>query len=346
VQKALGAVSTPLPAADQQKLSIAVLRYVAREQEFLRRKVDQVPVPANRQEFPRMIHYWDGRNEKVEDLESYLSWPAGWGSSREFEKFLPLARKLDEDAMLRCADEWDLEGLNPDIRSRLQGVLLQGLSKVDGVYEKEELRVMHDATCTVMNGVFDGLASVLFEEKVLTEPIVTNALPDLVWLVAIAGGWWHTADLVDHYIFNAKIGPYYYFRHAEQDWTRLFRQPQLEWRAKLRVRGSTQHGDRSDVVRSGAIKIHVRAARSASKKVGPYTEIDKALRQIALAVPTSQEEVFKQLDSRKVKVPPAEPFHTAKGWGAGFKRDPSSARSWLSKRWKTLGLATLPRGPK
>ena len=44
---------------------------------------------------------------------------------------------------------------------------------------------------------------------------------------------------------------------------------------------------------------------------------------------------------------PAEPFETARGWMAGFRRDEAAARAWLSKRWRvTLDLPPLPRGPK
>lgn len=77
-----------------------------------------------------------------------------------------------------------------------------------------------------------------------------------------------------------------------------------------------------------------------------YAEIDKTLVAISESKPESQEAVFKALDSRKIKVPSAEPFETAGGWVAGFKRDPKLARTWLSKRWALLGLPAMPRGPK
>jgi hypothetical protein len=343
VEKSLGAVTGALSQADQEKLKIAVLRHVAREQEFQRQKVDHIPVPLNGQEFPRMIHYWDRRSEKVEDLESYLSWPAGWGSRHEFERFLPPVRKLDEEGMLQCVEAWDLEGLTPQIRSRLQGALLQAHSKIDGVYERDQIRAMHDATCQVMKAAFDDFANVLFDERILTAQVVTGALPDLIWLAAIAGGWWHTSDLVDHYIFNAKIGPYHYFRHDEQDWTQLFRAQQLHWRGEL-LRRPTQQA--SELAQRRDLKLDQKAPRSSTKKSGPYAEIDAALRQIAEARPSNQQEVFKQLDWRNVRIPPAEPFRTAKSWIAGFKKNESDARSWLSKRWANLELSAFPKGPK
>lgn len=77
-----------------------------------------------------------------------------------------------------------------------------------------------------------------------------------------------------------------------------------------------------------------------------YKQIDAALRNISESRPRTQEEVFQLLDGRHVPPPPAEPFHSARGWMAGFRRDRSAARAWLSKRWSELKLTPLPRGPK
>jgi hypothetical protein len=76
-----------------------------------------------------------------------------------------------------------------------------------------------------------------------------------------------------------------------------------------------------------------------------YKTIDEALKKVADSRPQTQEEVFKALEGRVVS-PPAEPFETARGWMAGFRRDEATARAWLSKRWRELNLPPLPRGPK
>jgi hypothetical protein len=76
-----------------------------------------------------------------------------------------------------------------------------------------------------------------------------------------------------------------------------------------------------------------------------YTKIDEALQEIAESHPRTQEEVFRALEGR-AGFPPAEPFETARGWIAGFRRDKPAARAWLSKRWAELNLPSLPRGPK
>jgi hypothetical protein len=76
-----------------------------------------------------------------------------------------------------------------------------------------------------------------------------------------------------------------------------------------------------------------------------YAAIDKALKSVAESLPKTQEEVFKALDGR-VAHAEAEPFKTARGWHAGFKKDSPRARSWLSKSWSRLGLPPFSRGPK
>jgi len=89
-----------------------------------------------------------------------------------------------------------------------------------------------------------------------------------------------------------------------------------------------------------------RKAKKPVRRNQKYEKIAKALQEIAESRPSTQEEIFQSLDGRKVVIPPAEPFATARGWIAGFRRDEGAARSWLSKRWGELDLPPLPRGPK
>jgi hypothetical protein len=77
-----------------------------------------------------------------------------------------------------------------------------------------------------------------------------------------------------------------------------------------------------------------------------YKKIDDALQEIADSRPRTQEAVFQSLDDRDVVLPAAEPFMSMRGWIAGFSRNKSAARAWLSKRWTELYLPPLPRGPK
>jgi hypothetical protein len=85
--------------------------------------------------------------------------------------------------------------------------------------------------------------------------------------------------------------------------------------------------------------------RGPVKQTERYAAIDNKLKEIALSLPGSHEDVFRLLDGR-VAHAQAEPFKTARGWHAGFKKDPTRARVWLSKSWSRLGLPAFSRGPK
>jgi hypothetical protein len=89
-----------------------------------------------------------------------------------------------------------------------------------------------------------------------------------------------------------------------------------------------------------------RKAKKPVRRNQRYKVIDRALQEIAATRPSTQVEVFQLLDGRHIVFPPAEPFMAARGWLAGFHRDPAAARAWLSKRWAELNLPPLPRGPK
>jgi len=89
----------------------------------------------------------------------------------------------------------------------------------------------------------------------------------------------------------------------------------------------------------------IRKGKNPVRRSQRYREIDEALQKIAESRPRRQEEVFKALEGRVV-FPPAEPFMAARGWIAGFRRNPAAARAWLSKRWAALNLFSFPRGPK
>jgi len=86
-------------------------------------------------------------------------------------------------------------------------------------------------------------------------------------------------------------------------------------------------------------------AKKPGRRNQKYKAIDEALQKIAESRPRTQEAVFSALEGR-VGYPPAEPFESARGWMAGFGRDPRAARAWLSKRWGELDLPAFARGPK
>jgi hypothetical protein len=89
-----------------------------------------------------------------------------------------------------------------------------------------------------------------------------------------------------------------------------------------------------------------RNGKTLTRRNPKYKVIDEALKEIAESQPRTQEEVFQSLEGRHVVIPACEPFVTARGWMAGFRRNESLARQWLSKRWAELHLPSFLRGPK
>jgi len=89
-----------------------------------------------------------------------------------------------------------------------------------------------------------------------------------------------------------------------------------------------------------------RKAKKPVKQNETYKRIDKALRACSAARPKSHEEVFRQLDERKVPLPNSEPFKSAGGWLKGFQQNRHAASAWLSRAWGKLNLPSFARGPK
>ena len=153
--------------------------------------------------------------------------------------------------------------------------------------------------------------------------------------------WWRYIGLNERHNLAMAIKPYLEDRRAH--WqsvcaskkpTRVGNEPKSESPQSSRTPAAAQ------------VPQERRKTEKPARRNQKYEVIDKALREIAESRPSTQEEVFQSLDGRHVVTPPAEPFLTARGWMAGFRRDAAAARSWLSKRWTELNLSPLPRGPK
>lgn len=154
--------------------------------------------------------------------------------------------------------------------------------------------------------------------------------------------WWQYIGLNERHNLAMAIKPYIEDRKAH-------------WQS---VYASRRPADASNGTKSASSKseqpgaLEAQGPKGSRKSKNPvrrnqkYKVIDQALQEIPESRPSSQEAVFQTLEARRVVTPPAEPFMAARGWMAGFRLDPSAARSWLSKRWAELNLPPLPRGPK
>jgi len=174
----------------------------------------------------------------------------------------------------------------------------------------------------------------------------------------MAGGWYRFASENPSKIFTERLGHYFVWRDPAKRWDALFVADAARWRVKLldasveatalspsqSSSGSTQTRDAPVDAWRG--KTEERGGKARPRRNAKYNQIDAALKEISQSRPRTQEEVFQSLDGRHVPLPLAEPFASARGWMAGFNRDRSAARSWLSKIWSDLRLPPLPKGPK
>src|ERR1017187_9639197 len=92
-----------------------------------------------------------------------------------------------------------------------------------------------DAHLATMRQAFEGVAMVLFAAGILTENLLRNEIPQLVWDSAIAAGWWRCASETLQNIFPERVGHYWVWRDDRTDWHRLFHDETEEWVVRLPV---------------------------------------------------------------------------------------------------------------
>jgi len=120
-----------------------------------------------------------------------------------------------------------VEGLREEHRARIKGMLW----KTHGAFWKAA--DTPNAELQAMKRAFNRVARVLSDAGLLTEQVLTQELPDLIWDSAIAGGWWRLASEAPCRMFREKLGHYWVWRDDSRDWNLLFAPETASWRAKL-----------------------------------------------------------------------------------------------------------------
>jgi hypothetical protein len=280
------------------------------------------------QEYPTVKRHWNGKTATVKNLDEQVALGVGWADTpTAFDPYKgPRPARTNQQDPAKWVDDWPVPGLSAEHRKTIKAQLL----RADAAFWASPESASADLTS--MKLAFDGVAKVLFEAGILTEQLLQGEIPSLVWDSAIAGGWYRFASVTPETIFPERLGHYYVWRDETNDWNGLFRAETAVWLATM-------------------LEAAVAAAPAPFKTPRPpkrspkYQEIDKVLQNTAESRPKNHEEVFQALD-RRTRVPNAEPFRSARGWYAGFQKDPEAARAWLSKRWGLLNLPRFLRGPK
>jgi hypothetical protein len=285
------------------------------------------------QEYPKMKYHRTGKTVVVNDREAELCLGEGWGDSRDG----PFG--LQEGNPLQWFDEWGLESLGPAARDRIREALTHTHADVieSGADDGSEVRRAS------MKKLFDAIAAECLEAGLLTESMLNDTIPRMVYDAAVSGRW-QTGSLEKNSGCTLQYGHYWVPADVPRMLAALFESQVWRWRGKLEREMPTQTAERSLVgpqspKRGRKTKVRVR-------QNAKYEKIDRALRDISGACPESHEEVFNSLEERHALIPNREPFKTAKGWLKGFEQNPQQARVWLSQAWKRLGLPSFAPGPK
>lgn len=280
------------------------------------------------QEYPKCKHHWSGKTITVKDSAEEAALGGGWADTlAAFEPYKsPRRAKPEQSDPIKWVDSWMITGVSADLKIRIKAQL----KMAHGVFWKAPGG--DSAITDSMRSAFDGIAQVLFDAGVLTEELLGNSLPTLVWDSAIAGGWWHLASETPQNIFPEKLGHYWVWLDESRDWHGLFRGEIGDWEGKLLETTATN----LDQVRRGQAP----QPRPASGLTEPATTPRPRVRRRDDQVEATRQLVkqmrkegltHQQICGRLGDHP--RPIHAAwrhLPWPTAYLQNTSSVKKWLS----------------
>ncbi|MEO8099811.1 MAG: hypothetical protein ABI811_19085 [Acidobacteriota bacterium] len=184
--------------------------------------------PPVAQYYPTWKYHWNLPGKIVNSPEEEVLLPGGWGDSADFSPYqAPRLPRGDHNALLKWVDKWNIPGLRPDHRILIQSAL----SKAHVAFLRTDGSDSSGVASMVM--AFDGIAKVLFDGNLLTEPVLESDIASLVWDSAIAGGWWRYASETPKSIFPTRLGHYWVWLDEKQISPELFLPERILWRSRL-----------------------------------------------------------------------------------------------------------------
>ena len=180
-------------------------------------------------QYPKMKYHWIQNPVIVNNADEGTA--LGGGGADTPAAFAPYSgprppRTADQKA-IKWVDDWPVPAVMSDHR---QGIKIELLRADAAFWKSPETSDAHLAT---MRQAFEGVVMVLFVAGVLTESLLRNEIPQLVWDSAIAAGWWRCASETSQNIFPERVGHYWVWRDDRTDWQQLFRDKTEEWVVRL-----------------------------------------------------------------------------------------------------------------
>ena len=186
--------------------------------------------PQNRPDskYPKCKYHWT-KGVVVHNADKEAALGGGWADTpAAFEEFRgPRRARTAQHNPIKWVADWPVPGVTSDLRQRMKVELL----RTDAAFWRSP--DTPSAHLTTMREAFDGVAMVLFAAGILTESLLRNEIPQLVWDSAIAAGWWRCASETPQGIFPERLGHYWVWRDDSIDWQRLFHDETEVWLAGL-----------------------------------------------------------------------------------------------------------------
>src|SRR5450759_505785 len=194
------------------------------------------------QPFPSCRYHYNGETTVVKNPEEDAALGGGWARNpTAFDPYTGPRRLGPQHDPVKWADQWPVDGLSEGDRRTIKARLKRSHSAFWRLPDDP------NADIKAMRLAFDGVAQVLFAAGLLTEQLLANDIPRVVWDAAIAGGWWRLASETRQDMFPDQLGHYWVWRDDSRDWNLLFTAEASEWQAALLDVGAeeTVHSDRS-----------------------------------------------------------------------------------------------------
>jgi hypothetical protein len=181
------------------------------------------------QSYPTTQYHWTKDPVAVANADERAALGGGWADTPAafvaYRGSRP-ARTAQQNA-IQWVDDWPVADVTSDLRQRIKVELLHA----DAAFWNSPDTPA--APLTTMRLAFDGIALVLFVAGVLTESLLRNEIPQLVWDSAVAAGWWRCASETVQRIFPERVGHYWVWREAGTDGQGVFHDGTGLWLVRL-----------------------------------------------------------------------------------------------------------------
>ena len=152
-------------------------------------------------QYPTWRYHWTKDPLVVHNAGEESALGGGWGDTPgSFAPYQgPRPARTARQTPIQWVDDWPVRGVTPEHRRAIQIELLRADAEF---WRSPDTPGAHLAT---MRQAFDGIAMVLLVAGILSESLLRQQIPQLVWDAAIAAGWWRAASETPQAIFPERL---------------------------------------------------------------------------------------------------------------------------------------------